>query len=803
MKTRVALGSFAVLVALGLWSMPSDTAPAPEPDAPEPAQPTERVADRTSAQTPAEVAPEVRAAYLPEPTASPPPARPTWAQDRVMVAGTSEALRAVAGRYGVEVLREPGPGGIGALGLPRGITPARFAATLEADPEVGWAGKVGLMHGASNGNGGSLRQYQWHLDSVDTRGSLRSTGIVIAVLDTGVAYENHADASGQYRKASSLASVPIVAPYDFVNDDAHPNDDHQHGTHIASIIVANGQVHGVARGATLMPVKVLDSNNVGTEIDLIDGLAHAVANGADIVNMSLSFELDYVLSGPLGNALQAAHDAGVVLVAAAGNEGAPRVTYPAAYPPVIGVVASQCDDLAGCGDVDDYVVAPYSNRGPGADVIAPGGSLSVDGDGDGVPDGILAETLDGSSDGGTSWFLMAGTSQATAVVSGAAAHLLASGADPNGIVAPLRYTARGGDPDASWRDYDVVATPQVQTAVDNLASWQPNHDPVHMTLMPYLADNGGGQVSPHFRVQALDADGSPLPHAMVYGTLLGGDEGLAHCMTNHQGVCTIDGHALAMTDRTAWALSVDAVVDRNWNLRSPTLALFARDGLEAVVDQMDDGTVLGFSWEGRHYDGLGTVAEAYVALNNGSGLTSSPFGVIMPSDNLARLATVTLGSLSFAEPVPWCDEDRTSLTTVTADFGGTGLTSSPFGFVPMHPPLFDGTPDGSVRFGAWNPVSISSTNPVARSAEMGTNLLGTQLGARLSSGGWMDGSGVQPAAALVGPDGLDIAPSPGATEGSGAGAMPFVRPRGSDSLRSSDFDFDDFDDFELDFDDDD
>ena len=82
--------------------------------------------------------------------------------------------------------------------------------------------------------------YQWHLPLLDavTPSQLSVERVTVAVLDTGVAYEDHADASGTYVQAPSLSDVAVVSPHDFVNGDAHANDDHQHGTHIASIIAS-------------------------------------------------------------------------------------------------------------------------------------------------------------------------------------------------------------------------------------------------------------------------------------------------------------------------------------------------------------------------------------------------------------------------------------------------------------------------------------------------------------------------------------------------------------------------------------
>src|SRR6267143_287673 len=95
---------------------------------------------------------------------------------------------------------------------------------------------------------------------------------VVAVLDSGVAYEDHAGIRGSYARAPVFASTQFAPGWDFVNDDAHPNDDNGHGTAMASIIVGQGSFSsaaipyvGAASGAILLPVKVLDASNRGTE----------------------------------------------------------------------------------------------------------------------------------------------------------------------------------------------------------------------------------------------------------------------------------------------------------------------------------------------------------------------------------------------------------------------------------------------------------------------------------------------------------------------------------------------------------
>jgi acyl-CoA synthetase (AMP-forming)/AMP-acid ligase II len=80
----------------------------------------------------------------------------------------------------------------------------------------------------------------------------------VAVLDSGVAYADYSDALGTYRLAPDLAGVSFAAGYDFIHGDAHPNDDHHHGTHIAGVIAASEGIFSLARGATILPQLTFD-----------------------------------------------------------------------------------------------------------------------------------------------------------------------------------------------------------------------------------------------------------------------------------------------------------------------------------------------------------------------------------------------------------------------------------------------------------------------------------------------------------------------------------------------------------------
>lgn len=236
-------------------------------------------------------------------------------------------------------------------------------------------------------------------------------GSTIAVLDTGVAYENYSDATGSYFASPDLLETQFVPGYDFVNGDAHANDDQGHGTHVAGTIAQstnNGVgVAGVAHGAALMPVKVLGADGSGSYASIASGIRWAADQGADVMNLSLGGANGSTL---LEEAVAYAHGLGVTIVAAAGNDGLGSVSFPAAYNDhVIAVSATRYDKQ----------LATYSNYGASIDLAAPGGDVAVDQNGDGFGDGILQSTFSDSPDA-FGYYFYQGTSMAAPHVAGVA-----------------------------------------------------------------------------------------------------------------------------------------------------------------------------------------------------------------------------------------------------------------------------------------------------------------------------------------------------------------------------------------------
>ena len=249
----------------------------------------------------------------------------------------------------------------------------------------------------------------WGIDRIDAElvhPSNKGTGVRVAIIDTGIDY-THPDLDGNYKGG-----------YNFVSGNDKPMDDSGHGTHVAGIVAAEDNgigVVGVAPEASLYAVKVLDSSGSGTFSNVIAGIDWSVRNGMQIISMSLGANSG---STALQDAVDSAYNAGIVIVAAAGNDGnyagtTDTVDYPARYDSVIAVAATDSSDSRAIW----YNSIPItgSSTGPQVELSAPGASIYST-----VPTGACG-LCDPSG-----YRYLSGTSMATPHVTGTAALIIAS-----------------------------------------------------------------------------------------------------------------------------------------------------------------------------------------------------------------------------------------------------------------------------------------------------------------------------------------------------------------------------------------
>ena len=259
---------------------------------------------------------------------------------------------------------------------------------------------------------------QWHMDMIHTPEAwavTRGAGVVVAVIDTGVAWK---DLEGVARQAPDLAGTAFVPGKSFVPGLPDGLDDHLHGTHVAGTIAQttnNGLgVAGVAFDSAIMPLKVLGGDGRGSVAGIANAIRYAADHGAQVINMSLGGPLP---SRVMAKAIEYANQKGVTVVCAAGNESKSRIGYPAANDGAIAVAAV---DLTG-------ERTWYSNWGDQLDVSAPGGDTRVDKNRDGYPDGVLQNTIKLQDPLTNDYMWLQGTSMASPHAAGVAALIVARG----------------------------------------------------------------------------------------------------------------------------------------------------------------------------------------------------------------------------------------------------------------------------------------------------------------------------------------------------------------------------------------
>ena len=338
------------------------------------------------------------------------------------------AAQAVMRRLGIQRSEALGPEGTEAaragapevLTLPAGTSEAAFLAA--AGDAVAWAEPDRILRlvapseageeateapglAEASGQGPEARKKaQWSLTKVRAAEAWRVTrgkaDVRIAIVDTGADLA-HPELRGQiadsWRASGWLGRLGLSSA----------RDDNGHGTHCAGVAAAAGLegVSGLAPGCKLLIAKALDKDGAGATSDVVRGIRWAVSSGARVLSLSMGGEVD---NRALREAVKDALAAGVVVVAAMGNEGKQVKNYPAAYPGVIAVGATTRTDK----------VAGFSTRGAWISVSAPGSSILS-----------TTPTYAVQADLGKGSGTLSGTSMATPLVAGLAALLLSQRPD--------------------------------------------------------------------------------------------------------------------------------------------------------------------------------------------------------------------------------------------------------------------------------------------------------------------------------------------------------------------------------------
>ncbi|MBN1641492.1 MAG: peptidase S8 [Anaerolineae bacterium] len=321
---------------------------------------------------------------------------------------------------------------------------------------------------------------QWALQTVgapEAWGRTRGDGVVIAIVDSGIDLTHPDLAPVLWTNAGEMPDNGLdddgngylddLHGWDYVEGDALPADEKGHGTHVAGIAAAATDnatgIAGMGWGGALMVVRVLDEEGEGDVADVADGIRYAAENGAHVINLSLGG--NSIPAGTVDAAVAYAQGLGVLVVAAAGNSGWSVPFYPAAYEGVLGVGATDQQDLK----------AWFSNYGSYVDVAAPGVSL--------------ISTLPG----GYGW--LSGTSMAAPMVSGLAA--LVWGTAPGASWAQVAEAICAGADDLGapgWDSYYGWGRIDALGALDALAA---------------LSSTGGGRTGERL-APAVGAEGMPF-----------------------------------------------------------------------------------------------------------------------------------------------------------------------------------------------------------------------------------------------------------------------------------------------------
>lgn len=360
--------------------------------------------------------------------------RRTSARARVIVHGDEAAIDAIAARHHLQVLRRMEHGAVVAA---NSIELELLAADPAVDhlsgdqPVKNWMSVSTIVTGADQVRAGTSG-----LLGIGSIPAVTGSGIGVAVVDSGIS-------------PHSALAKKVVANVSFVTGDPTVTDVYGHGTHVAGIIAGLGSAAasvtplytgGIAPGAQIVNVRVLGADGSGQTSDVIAGIEWVIANRAKynirVINLSLGHPVsEPSTTDPLCEAVADAVNAGIVVVAAAGNSGKTADGHM-----VLGSIASPGNSpyaitvgaLNTWATVDrrDDSVTTYSSRGPTRyeyivkpDLAAPGNKIvSLQANGSYLP--TVYPSLHKAGSGNNAYMLLSGTSMAAPMVSGAVALLL-------------------------------------------------------------------------------------------------------------------------------------------------------------------------------------------------------------------------------------------------------------------------------------------------------------------------------------------------------------------------------------------
>lgn len=307
------------------------------------------------------------------------------------------------------------------------ITGERYANSVSSPNQFNSISGYGLINAADavaqatgeeipllnspNNQGNNWGQSMIHAPEVWNTG-YTGEGVVVAVLDSGVDYTHPDLINNIWQNTTEIPNngidddrngfVDDLTGWDFVSLDNTPMDEKKHGTHVAGIIAGENNnigVTGIAYDAKIMPIRILDENGTGSINNFVKGIHYAVDNGANIINISMATSQP---DSQLQDAIEYAEGKGVLVVMAAGNNGASEPEYPAKYAQNLGIAVGA---LALNGRI-----ATASNRAgetPLNYLVAPGVNIYST-----VPDNQYKK--------------LSGTSMATPFVAGVAALMLSA-----------------------------------------------------------------------------------------------------------------------------------------------------------------------------------------------------------------------------------------------------------------------------------------------------------------------------------------------------------------------------------------